>query len=680
MDWYCALAEHVLQEDSIETKDVNYGAIRFQLEKKTVALYKTLLLYQIKSVLSYYRNRGLDFLRSLVSLDDWDGGLKAVKDAEETLRKDSDQYNTVHQKITLGKLVDAAEGMEGSLGDIHQTLQDFLTMQKAVRREDVDSACQRDLRVIDPHHDMERLERSKGGLVVDAYKWILQTKEYAAFTLWNNGGSEPPCRLLRIQGPAGTGKTMLMIGIIRELSRQPAVLATSLSYFFCQGTDSTLNTSTAALRSLIWLLTLQQPHLMGHLLHRYNESGASLFCDQNAFYALSEVFRSMVQDPDMSPTIFAIDALDECEEGATSLINLVSTSLALSNKVKWLVSSRPAVEMNVSDMAGVVIELDSQRLEGPVSAYISNKLSTLKGRKGYTDSVMADIRDELHLRAETSFLWVSLVFNMLDSEHGWNAATILRKMPPSLPKLYEQMMWNIDERSMDGRCCRQVLQVVSLAYRPISNAELGVLAGMEPGIDVQTLIEECGSFLIKKGKTVCFIHQSAKEYLQNAFKSSNLIADTRHPCGHTDLGWRSVGAMSSILQRNIYNLDYGARPQEMRLPQPDPLAPIRYSCLFWASHLLNMEHPGPNKKLLGAAEILGFLQEHFLHWIETLCLIGLLSEGVSILRMLLHAAKVCSWLTSLCKQALMAFRSPMHPAIWSSFWKMPRDLFAAMDP
>ncbi|KAJ6439182.1 NACHT and WD40 domain protein [Purpureocillium lavendulum] len=503
MDWYCALAEYILKEDSIETKDVNQGAILNQLEQKTVALYKTLLLYQIRSVLCYYRHQGLDFLRSLVNLDDWDGSLKSVKAAEETLRKDSDQYNTLHKKIALGKLIDTAEGMERSLGDMHQTLQDFVTMQKVARREDVDAACQKDLRVLDPHHDMERIEKSKGELVVDAYKWILQTKEYATFTLWNDSGPERPCRLLWIKGPAGTGKTMLMIAL------------------------------------------------------------------------------------------FAIDALDECEEGTASLIDLISTSLTLSNKVKWLVSSRPTVEMNVSDMAGVAIELDSQRLGGPVSAYINNKLSALKSRKGYTDSVMADV-----------------------------GATILQKVPPGLPKLYEQMMRNVETRTMDRQRCKQVLQATCLAYRPLSNAELGVLADVEPGVDVQTMIEECGSFLIKKGKM-----------------STLPTEDARHSCTRTDIGGRSIRAMSSILRRNIYNLDYGAKPQDMRPPRPDPLAPIRYSCIFWADHLLNMEHPGYTTELLDGGEVHGFLKEHLLHWLEALSLIGMLSEGFSILRRLLHAAK-----------------------------------------
>ena len=147
-------------------------------------------------------------------------------------------------------------------------------------KNNIESACRRDLRVVDPQHDMERIEKGKDELLDDAYQWILRTPEYAAFTNWDDSGSDrPPRRLLWIKGHAGTGKTMLMIGLIRQLSHQPVAVSPALSFFFCQGTDTALNNATAVLRSLIWLLLLQQPCLISHLLQKYKESGAKLFTD-----------------------------------------------------------------------------------------------------------------------------------------------------------------------------------------------------------------------------------------------------------------------------------------------------------------------------------------------------------------------------------------------------------------
>jgi hypothetical protein len=90
IEWYCGLTEYVLNEDNIVVGSKSFETILQQLEKAVVVLYKALLLYQIKSVCSYYRNQGLAFLRSLVNLDTWDSNLKSVTDAEVALQKDSD--------------------------------------------------------------------------------------------------------------------------------------------------------------------------------------------------------------------------------------------------------------------------------------------------------------------------------------------------------------------------------------------------------------------------------------------------------------------------------------------------------------------------------------------------------------------------------------------------------------
>jgi nucleoside phosphorylase len=129
---------------------------------------------------------------------------------------------------------------------------DLISMQKDAYRDDVGAAYYRDLRVVDPQHDMERIEKSKDKLLDDAYKWILHTPEYEAFTNWDDSRSNrPPRRLLWIKGHAGMGKTILMIGLIRQLSHQPIALSPALSFFFYQGTDTALNNATAILRSLI---------------------------------------------------------------------------------------------------------------------------------------------------------------------------------------------------------------------------------------------------------------------------------------------------------------------------------------------------------------------------------------------------------------------------------------------
>ena len=144
---------------------------------------------------------------------------------------------------------------------------------------DEDKSCLVDLRLADPLIEKTRIE---GGLLIDSFRWILSNPE---FQRWHEGSHN---QLLWIKGDAGKGKTMLMIGIINELQQVARSGKSSvnqvLSYFLCQATDPRLNTATAILRGMIYLLASQQPFLISHLRKPYDHAGKNLFEDSSAFY------------------------------------------------------------------------------------------------------------------------------------------------------------------------------------------------------------------------------------------------------------------------------------------------------------------------------------------------------------------------------------------------------------
>ncbi|RYP20313.1 hypothetical protein DL765_002876 [Monosporascus sp. GIB2] len=609
MDWYCALTEHLLDKNNITASNKSQ-AILHQLERKVVELYKALLMYQMKSVCSYYRNQGLVFLRGMLYLDEWDGDLKLVTGAEATIRDDAGQYYQEQTRTFLGELVGHAEEMEMRLGNIYQALRDFISSQKDARRDDTESACRRDLRVVDPQHDMERIETSKDTLLDDAYKWILRTPEYNAFTNWDDSGPDgTPRRLLWIKGYAGTGKTMLMMGIIRQLSEQP----------------------------------------------KYKESGPNLFGDKNAFVPLSEAFRNMLRDPLLAPVYFAVDALDECAQGRSELIKLISTSLALTQKVRWLLSSRPEVNLlaelrilsldslNISDG---LVEPDTQRLTKPVNAYIRHKLAILKNRPGYDEIILAEVSREVYQRAENTFLWVALAFKVLEELHGGYAVQYITELPSGLSQLYDHMMARIEKGKMiPPQDCKRALVATTLAFRPLTLSELTVLADLRPNT-TRAVVETCGSFLTITGESVNLIHQSAKDYLETNFTVK--LQPTGVATAHADFARRSIDAMSvlkrengePVLKQNIYDsADFGFRPKATHPPKPDPLAPLRYACQFWVDHLLNGETLECKKVLMDDGAVFAFLKERFLRWLESLSLLGKLSDGVLMIRRLLHVVQ-----------------------------------------
>jgi hypothetical protein len=104
------------------------------------------------------------------------------------------------------------------LRDIRRTLQEQLLGQMS--RED--RQCIQDLRLTDPRHDKVRIEQTKGGLLADSYKWIL---DHPDFQKWQH---DKQSRLLWIKGGAGKGKTMLLIGIVNDLERMTSSSVSTL--------------------------------------------------------------------------------------------------------------------------------------------------------------------------------------------------------------------------------------------------------------------------------------------------------------------------------------------------------------------------------------------------------------------------------------------------------------------
>jgi hypothetical protein len=66
---------------------------------------------------------------------------------------------------------------------------------------DEDNYCLADLQLTDPRDEKIRIERTKGGLLSDSFRWILSNPE---FQRWRE---DKQSQLLWIKGDAGKGKT-----------------------------------------------------------------------------------------------------------------------------------------------------------------------------------------------------------------------------------------------------------------------------------------------------------------------------------------------------------------------------------------------------------------------------------------------------------------------------------------
>ncbi|PCG88151.1 NACHT nucleoside triphosphatase [Penicillium occitanis (nom. inval.)] len=505
-----------------------------------------------------------------------------------------------------------------------------------------DQACLRDLQTTNPRYDKDRIETAKGGLLNGAYNWILN---HADFKRWRY---ERQSQLLWIKGDPGKGKTMLLCGIIDELTKS-APNTTSISFFFCQSTDVRINCATAVLRGLIFMLVDQQPSLMSHVRRQYDKTGKQIFEGVNAWEALSDIFTSILEDPLLKNTYLIIDALDECTTGLNHLLKLVAQKSSAYPHVKWIVSSRnwPPIEETLGSATQntkLQLELNETSVAEAVAFFINHKVQELTEKKKYNNEIREAVSQHLLSNAHGTFLWVALVCEKLTNVPKRNVQKKLEEFPPGLDELYKRMLDQISDTD-DADLCKSLLGVITTVYRPITLDELmssiDLSAEVTDDSDLAEIIRLCGSFLTLRGRTISLIHQSAKDFLlrEAAHDIYPNGADTVHYCIFS----KSLGAISRTLRRDIYHLVHpGYSIDQVTQPDPDPLVPIRYACLYWINHL-NECSPYRNaiEDLQDGSSVGNFFRNDYLHWLEALSLSRSLTAGLASLLRLEKLLKVC---------------------------------------
>ncbi|KAL2808027.1 hypothetical protein BJX63DRAFT_436478 [Aspergillus granulosus] len=507
-----------------------------------------------------------------------------------------------------------------------------------------DQRCLQELLLSHPKDDLRRIEATKGGLLGDSFRWVLDTAELRK---WH---SNPQSQLLWIKGDPGKGKTMLIIGIINELTQQvQSEPLQSLAYFLCQATDRRLNNAPSVLRGLIYMLIQQQPHLISHLRERY-DTNPKLFESENMFYSLATIFENMIQGSTRALIYLLVDALDECETGLSDLLKLIARTKFMSAvQVKWIVSSRNRddIEQELefgNEKTKLSLELNSNRISDAVGAYINYRVSRLKALQ--RDEILVKrIKEQLLQKSNGTFLWVALVVQeMQKCKHLSAMVEVLEKTPRGLTPLYDRMLQQIQLlEGLDRDLCILVLSIALFAYRPLHLREFCRLAGLHErqhgSGDLESVVGMCGSFLTIRDDYVHLIHQSSKDYLSDV-KISATVFPSGPPTVHHKIFRESLQNLSSKLRRNIYNLaDPGISASETAAfpPDPDPLFDLRYSCTYWMDHFLETVPTSPKETSMNDyMTISDFFREHLLHWLESLSLIGEIRHGILVLRKLVH--------------------------------------------
>jgi hypothetical protein len=483
-----------------------------------------------------------------------------------------------------------------------------------------DRQCLKSLWPADPEIEKIRIQQTKGGLLEDVYRWVLENPD---FRRWRD---DKEVRLLWIRGDPGKGKTMLVCGIIDELKKSTSN-SDLLLFFFCQAADSRFNNATAVLRCLIRQLVDQQPSLISHIRKRYDQ-----YEDTNSWYALSQTFTNILEDQAIPSIFLVIDGLDECQAGLSDLLYKITQNWSSYPHVKWLVSSRnwPSIKERLDTAEQLSLESNDKSVSTAVGLYIRYKAHELAKLKKYDDQTHGAVQNHLSTNADGTFLWVALVCQYLERVQ-WDPIAKMKTFPPGLDSLYQRMMQEIRE-SEEDELCWEILGFMAATYDPTTLKELASFSKVlvDHSNDIELLKEAislCGSFLTVREGAVYFVHQSAKEFLTGT-ASTDVFPSGIEWVHHTIFS-KSLSNMELTLRRDIYSLRSPGFPiDKVERPEPDPLGAVQYSCIYWIDHLCDARHIAVQEQAHDYEKVCNFLQEKYLYWLEALSLLRGISQGV----------------------------------------------------
>jgi hypothetical protein len=299
-----------------------------------------------------------------------------------------------------------------------------------------------------------------------------------------------------------------------------------------------------------------------------------------------------------------------------------------------------------SNKENLSLELNEDSVSKAVEYFINYRVEILSKRKRYSPRTRSSVTEHLRSNAHGTFLWVALVCDELLSPRLSNMQVPhkLQQFPAGLDRLYQRMLEQIDDDN-GSDICKHILGITATVYRPITLEELSSYIEFSEDDDISYLLQLiglCGSFLTLRGSTISLVHQSAKDFLHQR------AVDKIFPCGlakvHHDIFSKSLDAMNTKLRRDIYDLIHpGYSIDKVEQPDPDPLAAVRYSCVYWVDHLnacSQVRAEFPDDFAEGGA-VDAFFRNNYLNWLEAISLLKSVSKGISSILKLESVIEVC---------------------------------------
>lgn len=462
-----------------------------------------------------------------------------------------------------------------------------------------------------------------------------------------------------LKGMAGTGKSTISRTVARSLKDNNLLGA---SFFFKRGEGERGSAKFFF------------PTLIRQLMFRISRLrlGVQKVLDHDpdiASKSLREQFEKLLLQPlldldqlggQTQTAVMVIDALDECEydQDIRNIIRLLPLlQKAKAVRLQIFVTSRPElpISLGFSEVADheyqdlALHEIPKEVTEHDINLFLQDRFAKIKHNRNISQDWPGDnIIQELVTISVPLFISAATVCRYIENSK-WEPKLRLTELLADQAKYVSRMDKTylpilkrlLDDQESDEPEQQQLLKefqtiigVIILLEAPLSINALSLF--LKLGTDqISNRLDSLRSVLSVPGdrdQPVRILHLSFRDFLVQPGTKFSVDKAQKH----RDIAKLCLTTMRSGLKRDICHLEGNLEGPGTRRADIDPqhmrryLTPeLQYSCRYWIHHL-EQSHAISSS----IEDVRLFLQTHFLHWVEAMALLGLISEVVGMLDLL----------------------------------------------
>ncbi|PYH47089.1 putative wd40 protein [Aspergillus saccharolyticus JOP 1030-1] len=495
-------------------------------------------------------------------------------------------------------------------------------------------------------HEEECLPGTRKELLLDIQNWALSDQGKCIF--WLNGS-------------AGTGKSTISRTIAKAFQKQELLGA---SFFFKRGEGDRGN-ATRFVTTIIQQLAAKIPELRASIIQVVRDiPGISA-------KPLKEQFDELISKPlhslhgakiQTSYLVIVIDALDECDNDkdvAVIFELLLHVHKFSSPRLRFFITSRPELPIRLGfrtvchhDL--VLHEVPEPIIERDISMFLENKIVSIRHKQSLSSDWPGSVNIQTLIKMSVPlFIFAATICRLfedynLDRDECLMEILKYQNQESKLDKTYLPVLDRLVSRYSGTRQSqlvqkvREVLGTIILLENPLSVTSLSKLMGISMQ-SINASLNSLHSVLnIPNNKTlpVRLFHLSFRDFLLDSSTRDKTPFWIDKMEMNQKLADRCLSIMHQNLKKNICSLEsYGTERSDIDLEYINFYVPpeLQYACRYWIHHLADCESP-----ISWRDNILTFLNEHFLHWVEVMSILGVVSEvlgSISTLQKVLHGGE-----------------------------------------